>query len=65
MTFTVSTVWDEEALAWVGYCDEVPLAADSPTRDGLLARVWEIARDILPDNRPDIDLNTVHFELAD
>ena len=29
--FTISAVWDEEASAWSGHCDDIPAAADAPT----------------------------------
>ena len=64
MTFTITATWDDVASVWSGYCDAIPVAADAPTRDGLLARIREIAADVLPDNHPALDLNEVDFELV-
>jgi hypothetical protein len=45
IVFTITAIWDEEAEVWSGSCDEVPVAADAPTREELLARIREIAVD--------------------
>lgn len=61
--FTISAVWDQTAKAWTGHCDEIPAAADAPTLDELLARISEMALDLLADNHPDVDPATVYFRL--
>ena len=55
VTFTISAIWDDEALVWSGHCDGIPAAADAPTLDGLLAKISAMALDLLPDNHPGID----------
>jgi hypothetical protein len=62
--FTISAIWDAEAGVWSGACDEIPAAADSPTLDGLLDRISEIAMDLLPDNHPDIDPASLYLQIT-
>ncbi len=50
--FNISAAWDHEASVWCGHCDAIPAAADSPTLDGLLAKISAMALDLLPDNHP-------------
>ncbi len=62
--FTVSAIWDAEANAWSGYCDEIPAAADAPMLDELLEKVSEMALDLAPDNHPDVDPNSIFIQIT-
>ena len=62
--FTISAVWDEEASAWSGHCDEIPAAADAPTLDGLLAKISAMALDLLPDNHPNLDPASLFLQIT-
>jgi len=59
--FTVLAKWDPEAQVWCGECDDIPIAADAPTLDELLAKATAQALDLLPDNHPGIDPDQVHL----
>ena len=45
--FTVKTAWDDEASVWIAVCDDIPIATESSTYDGLLERVKSIAPEIV------------------
>ena len=62
--FTISAVWDQEALAWSGHCDDIPAAADAPTLDELLARISAMALDLLPDNHPGVDPASLFLQIT-
>jgi hypothetical protein len=62
--FTISAVWDQEASAWSGHCDDIPAAADAPTLDELLARISAMAFDLLPDNHPGVDPATLFLQIT-
>jgi len=62
--FTISAVWDQQAAVWTGHCDEIPAAADAPTLDELLARISEMALDLLADNHPDLDPASVYLQIT-
>lgn len=62
--FTITAAWDDEIGAWSGYCDAIPAAADAPTLDALLARMTEMAIDLLPDNHPDIDPASLFLQIT-
>ena len=62
--FTISAVWDQQAEVWTGHCDEIPAAADAPTLDELLARISEMALDLLPDNHPEVDPAAVYLQIT-
>jgi hypothetical protein len=62
--FTVSAVWDPDAPAWSGHCDDIPAAADAPTLDELLARISAMALDVLPDNHPDVDPASLYLQVT-
>jgi hypothetical protein len=63
MTFTISTVWDDEVAVWVGCCDDIPAAANALTIDELLAKISAMTLDVLPDNHPDIDSKSVCLQI--
>jgi hypothetical protein len=63
VTFTISAVWDQQAKVWTGHCDEIPAVADAPTLDELLARMSEMALDLLPDNHPEVDPASVYLRM--
>ena len=44
--FTVHAEFDDEAGAWLGSNDELPLSTEASTFDALMARVLEIAPEI-------------------
>lgn len=62
--FTISASWDDEASVWSGHCDDIPAAADAPTLDGLLEKISAIALDLLPDNHPDIDPESLFLQIT-
>ncbi|HEY7301401.1 MAG TPA: DUF1902 domain-containing protein [Xanthobacteraceae bacterium] len=62
--FTVSAIWDEEASVWSGHCDDIPAAADALTLDELLAKISAMALDLLPDNHPDMDPESVFVQIT-
>ncbi|MEJ2375341.1 MAG: DUF1902 domain-containing protein [Pseudolabrys sp.] len=62
--FTISAVWDAEASVWSGHCDDIPAAADAPTLDGLLGKMSEMALDLLPDNHPDVDPESLFLQIT-
>jgi len=64
LIFTVSAAWDEDASVWSGHCDDIPAAADAPTLDGLLAKISEMALDLLPDNHPGVDPASVFVQIT-
>ena len=48
--FTVKTAWEDEASVWTAICDEIPIATESDTYEGLLERVKLIAPEIVEMN---------------
>ena len=62
--FTISAVWDDEASAWSGHCDDIPAAADAPTLDELLAKISAMALDLLPENYPDVDPASLYLQIT-
>jgi hypothetical protein len=64
LIFTISAAWDDEATVWTGHCDDIPAAADAPTLDELLAKISAMALDLLPDNHPDADPESVYLQIT-
>ena len=62
--FTISAVWDTEALVWSGHCDAIPAAADSPTLDGVFEKIKVMALDLLPDNHPGVEPSAVFLQIT-
>jgi Domain of unknown function (DUF1902) len=62
--FTISAQWDPEASVWSGHCDDIPAAADAPTLDELLAKITAMALDLLPDNHPGVDPDSVYLQVT-
>jgi hypothetical protein len=62
--FTIAAAWDDEASVWSGHCDDIPAAADAPTLDQLLEKISAMALDLLPDNHPDVDPQSMMIKLA-
>ena len=62
--FTISAAWDDEASVWSGHCDDIPAAADAPTLDQLLEKISAMALDLLPDNHPDVDPQSLVLRVA-
>jgi hypothetical protein len=62
--FTISAEWDSEASVWSGHCDDIPAAADAPTLDELLAKITAMAVDLLPDNHPDVDPDSLYLQIT-
>ena len=64
LIFTISAAWDDEAAVWTGYCDDIPAAADAPTLDDLLAKISAMALDLLADNHPGVDPESVYLQIT-
>jgi hypothetical protein len=64
LIFTVSASWDDEAEVWAGHCDDIPAAADAPTLDELLGKISAMALDLLPDNFPGVDPESVYVQIT-
>jgi Domain of unknown function (DUF1902) len=64
LIFTISATRDDEAVVWSGHCDDIPAAADAPTLDELLAKVSAMALDLLSDNHPGVDPESVYLRIA-
>ncbi len=62
--FTISATWDDEASVWSGHCDDIPAAADAPTLDGLLEKISAMALDLLPDNHPEVDPQSLFLQIT-
>lgn len=62
--FTVAAVWDHDAAAWSGHCDEIPAAVDAPTLDELLAKMSAMALDLLADNHPGVAPASVFLQIT-
>jgi hypothetical protein len=62
--FTISAAWDRGASVWSGHCDDIPAAADAATLDQLFAKISAMARDLLPDNHPNVDPTNVSLQLT-
>lgn len=60
-TFTVNVSHDSESGMWVAVCDEIGLATESETYEGLTERVWEIAPEIAIENGFEIDTETLRI----
>ncbi len=62
--FTITAQWDADASVWAGHCDEIPAAADDPTLDGLLDKISAMALDLLPDNHPGVDPQSLFLQIT-
>jgi len=62
--FTISASWDNETAVWSGHCDDIPAAADAPTLDELLAKISAMTLDLLPDNHPGVDPESVYLQIT-
>jgi hypothetical protein len=62
--FTILAAWDKEAAVWSGHCDDIPAAADANTLDELLAKIAAMALDLLPDNHPGADPESVFIQIT-
>lgn len=62
--FTITASWDDEALVWSGHCDDIPAAADAPTLDELLSKISAMALDLLSDNHPEADPESVFIQIT-
>ena len=62
--FTITAAWDGEANVWAGHCDDIPAAADAPTLDEVLGKISAMALDLLPDNHPDIDPQSLFLQIT-
>lgn len=62
--FTITAQWDAEASVWAGHCDDIPAAAADPTLDGLLDKMSAMAIDLLPDNHPGVDAQSLFLQIT-
>jgi hypothetical protein len=62
--FTITAAWDTESSVWTGHCDDIPAAGDDPTLDGLFEKISAMALDLLPDNHPDIDPQSLFLQIT-
>jgi Domain of unknown function (DUF1902) len=63
VVFIISAAWDDEASVWSGHCDDIP-AADAPSLEGLLDMVSAMALDLLPDNHPAVDPQSLFLQIT-
>lgn len=61
-TFTVNVSHDTESGMWIALCDEIGLATESETYEGLTERVWETAPEIATENGFEIDTETLRIK---
>jgi hypothetical protein len=61
--FTIQARWDAEAALWWGSSEEVPVAAEAPTLDALLAKAAAQTLDLLPDNHPSVAPEQVRLQI--
>lgn len=61
VTFTVEVIHDLEGGMWLALCDEIGLATESETYEGLTRRVWEIAPEIAVENGFDVRDNSMRI----
>jgi hypothetical protein len=54
---------DQQASVCSGHRDDMPAAADAPTLDELLAKIPATALDLVPDNHPNVDPNSVFVQI--
>jgi Domain of unknown function (DUF1902) len=62
LIFSISAAWDQEAVVWRGHCDDILDAADAPTLHGLLAKIFIMALDLLPDNHTGVEPGSVYLQ---
>ena len=62
--FTITAQWDADASVWAGHCDDIPAAADDPTLDGLLDKISAMTLDLLPDNHPGVDPQSLFLQIT-
>jgi len=62
--FTVTAIWDEEAMVWSGHCDDIPAAADAATLDELLTKISRIALDLAPDKHPRLAPESIFIQIV-
>lgn len=60
-TFTVNVSHDTESGMWIALCDEIGLATESETYEGLTERVWETAPEIATENGFEIDTEALRI----
>lgn len=61
---SVPAAKDFKASIWSGHCDDIPAAADAPTLDELLSKISAMALDLLPDNHPEADPESVFIQIT-
>ncbi|SFM56311.1 DUF1902 domain-containing protein [Nitrosomonas communis] len=57
--FIVKVSHDYESGMWIAVCDEIGLATESETYEGLTERVWEIAPEIAAENDIDVSIDSM------
>jgi hypothetical protein len=62
--FTISAIWHDEAPVRSGHCDDIPAAADAPTLDELMAKISAMVLDLLPDNHPEVDPDSLFVQIT-
>ena len=62
--FTITAQWDADASVWAGQCDDRPAAAEDPTLDGLLDKISAMTLDLLPDNHPGVDPQSLFLQIT-
>lgn len=62
--FTIAATWDADLDLWVGVCDAIPAAAEAPTLDELLERIGAMTADVLGDNHPGLDPESVFLQIT-
>ncbi|MCL2112166.1 MAG: DUF1902 domain-containing protein [Clostridiales bacterium] len=60
--YIVDLFWDNEAEAWGAVCDDIPLALESESLDGLIERVRIATPEILELNGKTSEQTMLHFK---
>ena len=63
--YIVKVFWDEEASAWLGVCDEIPLALHGDTIELLMEDVKETAPEVMELNGIPVAGQTLSFQIEE
>ncbi len=58
----INVMWDQEARVWVAINDELPIATESDTYEGLVKRIQDIVPEMAEANHVDISDVEIHIK---